>query len=61
MMEAGYVGNRALHVPMSVSLDYVPTQFLSKSPSRDQATINAGCNSAYGGGWNSLPVSSIHA
>jgi hypothetical protein len=41
MVEVGYVGNRALHVPMSVSLDYVPTQFLSKSPSRDQATINA--------------------
>jgi hypothetical protein len=41
LLELGYVGNRGLHLPLSVSLDYVPTQFLSKSPFRDTATINA--------------------
>ena len=41
MMEVGYVGNRALHLPLSYSLDYVPSRFLSNSPVRDTATINA--------------------
>jgi len=41
VLEVGYVGNRALHLPMSVSLDYVPAKFLSTLPVRDTATINA--------------------
>ncbi len=41
VLEAAYIGNHAVHLPVSSSqLDFVPRQYLSTSPTRDQATIN---------------------
>lgn len=39
-MEAGYVGSKSLKLQPSRSLDGIPLQYLSKSPTRDQATID---------------------
>lgn len=41
LLELGYIGNRSLHLPMDLSLDGIPAQFLSRSAVRDIATINA--------------------
>jgi hypothetical protein len=42
VFEVGYIGNHAVHLrlPNADSLRYVPPQFLSTSPVRDQAVIN---------------------
>jgi carboxypeptidase family protein/TonB-dependent receptor-like protein len=40
LLDVGYVGNRGTGLGMSQSLNNVPAQYLSKSPVRDQATIN---------------------
>ena len=40
VLEAAYIGNHAVHLPVSSEqLDYVPLQYLSTSPARDNATI----------------------
>lgn len=41
MVEAGYVGNRAVRLGVDRNINATPNQYLSTSPSRDQATINA--------------------
>lgn len=41
VLEVGYAGNHAVHLAVNHNLNYVPNQYLSKSPTRDQATINA--------------------
>jgi len=41
MMEVGYVGNKAIHLPVSKNINALPDQYLSTSFFRDQATINA--------------------
>ncbi|MBI3684435.1 MAG: TonB-dependent receptor [Acidobacteria bacterium] len=38
--EAVYVGNRGTRIPVTRQLSYTPFQYLSKSPTRDVATIN---------------------
>jgi hypothetical protein len=38
--EAAYVGNRGTQLPVSRELNYVPGQYLSTSPARDDATNN---------------------
>ena len=41
VLEVAYIGNHSVHLPIaSVDLNAVPQQYLSKSPLRDQATIN---------------------
>src|SRR5262249_4875908 len=40
-LEIGYAGNHAVHLAVNHNLNFIPNQFLSKSPVRDQATINA--------------------
>jgi hypothetical protein len=39
VLEVAYVGNHAMHLPISTQLDYIPRQYLSKSLVRDPATI----------------------
>ena len=41
VLELGYAGNHAVHLPVNHNLDFIPNQYLSTSPVRDQATINA--------------------
>jgi hypothetical protein len=40
LVEAGYVGSKAIKLQTSRQLDGIPLQYLSKSPTRDQATID---------------------
>jgi len=40
LLELGYMGTRTLHLPINVDQNYVPSQFLSTSPFRDNAVIN---------------------
>ena len=40
LLDVGYVGNRGTGLGFSQSLDNIPAQYLSKSPVRDQTTIN---------------------
>jgi len=40
VLEVGYMGNHAVHMRLDRALDFVPRQFLSTSPVRDQATID---------------------
>ncbi len=58
MIEVSYVGNRNTRLNINRELSYTPAQYLSKSPVRDQATIDylgqnfpnpyAGLNPIYG-------------
>ena len=41
LLEVGYTGNRATHLGISNAWDSLPIQYLSRSPFRDHATINA--------------------
>ena len=41
VLEVGYIGNHSVHLPTSYSLTSLPVQYLSTSPFRDNATINA--------------------
>ena len=41
LLDVGYVGNKAIHLPVSKNINATPNQYLSTSPARDQATINA--------------------
>ena len=41
VMEAAYIGNHSLHLPVSTQIDSIPRQYLSTSPVRDDAVINA--------------------
>ena len=41
MFEAAYVGNKAVHLGVDHNINATPNQYLSTSPFRDQATINA--------------------
>jgi hypothetical protein len=40
VVESSYVGNRATRIPVNRQMTYTPAQYLSTSPTRDQATIN---------------------
>jgi hypothetical protein len=40
VVEATYVGNRGTHIEINRNLNVTPQQYLSKSPVRDQTTIN---------------------
>ncbi len=40
VMELAYTGNHAVHLPIDRQLNFVPRQYLSTSPTRDQAVIN---------------------
>jgi hypothetical protein len=40
LLEVGYMGTRTLHLPVNVDLNFVPAQYLSTSPFRDNAVIN---------------------
>lgn len=40
MVEASYVGNRASRLPVSRAMNFIPREYLSTSPVRDNATIN---------------------
>lgn len=40
VFEIGYTGNHSVHLPVDRQLDYIPPQYLSTSPVRDQATID---------------------
>jgi hypothetical protein len=39
LIEATYVGNKSIHLPVSHNINATPLQYLSTSPLRDQATI----------------------
>ena len=41
LVDAGYVGNKAIHLGVDRNINATPNQYLSTSPVRDQATINA--------------------
>ena len=41
LLDVGYVGNKAIHLGVDRNLNAMPNQYLSTSPVRDQATINA--------------------
>jgi hypothetical protein len=41
IVQLGYIGNHSVHLTSSPSLSALPTQYLSRSPFRDTATINA--------------------
>jgi hypothetical protein len=41
LLDAGYVGNKAIHLGVDRNINATPNQYLSTSPVRDQATINA--------------------
>jgi hypothetical protein len=40
VVEAGYTGNRAVHLPIDYDMNAVPAQYLSSYPFRDQAVID---------------------
>lgn len=40
VVEAGYLGNRVVHLDINRAISFVPREFLSTSPVRDQATID---------------------
>ena len=40
VVELGYTGNHAVHLGVDHELDFIPRQYLSTSPTRDQATID---------------------
>jgi hypothetical protein len=40
LLEGGYMGNHAVHLPVDTQLDNIPRQYLSASATRDQAVIN---------------------
>lgn len=40
VLEVGYMGNKAVRLPVDFNANGVPLQYLSSSPFRDQATIN---------------------
>ena len=40
-LEVAYIGNHAVHLTTSYNFDSLPAQYLSRSPVRDTATINA--------------------
>lgn len=40
VLELGYIGNHSVHLDVSRQLNYVPTEFLSRSPVRDQPVID---------------------
>ncbi len=40
VFEIGYTGNHSVHLTMNRQLDYIPPQYLSTSPVRDQAVID---------------------
>ncbi len=40
VLELGYTGNHAVHLPVNRELNFIPRQYLSASPNRDQATID---------------------
>ncbi len=40
MVEAAYIGNRSLHLPVNEALNFTPAEFLSTSPFRDQPVID---------------------
>ncbi|MBI4904304.1 MAG: TonB-dependent receptor [Acidobacteria bacterium] len=39
VLEVAYVGNRGTRLPVNRNLNFVPAEYLSKSPARDQAAI----------------------
>ena len=41
LLDIGYVGNKAIHLPVSKNINATPDQYLSTLPTRDQPTINA--------------------
>jgi hypothetical protein len=41
VLEAGYVGNHSVHLTTNYNFGSLPAKYLSTSPIRDQATINA--------------------
>ena len=40
VVEVGYIGNHAVHLPVDRALNYLPRQYLSTSPVRDQPVID---------------------
>ena len=40
VLEVAYIGNHSVHLPIDTQLNAIPQAYLSKSPVRDQATIN---------------------
>src|SRR5262249_36177104 len=40
LLELGYLGNKAVKMPVDHNFDGIPVQYLSTSPFRDQATID---------------------
>ena len=40
VLEATYVGNRSVHLPVSRNINFIPAKYLSTAPTRDTATIN---------------------
>ncbi len=40
LLELGYLGNKAVKLPVDRNFDAIPNQYLSTSPTRDQATID---------------------
>lgn len=40
VLEVAYIGNHGVRLPVTTQLDYIPRQYLSTSPFRDQNTIN---------------------
>jgi hypothetical protein len=59
-VQIGYEGNHAVHLTNSANLDHIPAQYLSTSPSRDQATINLLSSNVANPFANLIPGSTIN-
>ena len=60
LLEVGYDGNRSLHIPVVLNLDGIPSQFLSTSPVRNTAVINAVTANVANPFQNLLPGTSLN-
>jgi hypothetical protein len=41
VLEVAYIGNHAVHLPINAQVNYLPRQYLSTSPTRDNALVSA--------------------
>jgi hypothetical protein len=60
VLELGYTGNHAVHLPIDKSLNYTPAQYLSTSPFRDQAVIDRNSTTVANPFANLLPGTNLN-
>lgn len=60
VLEIGYIGNHAIHMPVNRQMNFLPRQFLSTLPTRDQPVIDRNTANVANAFANLLPGSSIN-